>query len=207
MTEPTDRAAALEALWQQGDRPDLEAFVAAAGTVSPRQLADLVAVDRRERWRAGERVPAEDYFRRFPTLHADPGLALDVLCGELMLDEECGRTADEAETARRFPDLAASLRVQLELQRALTPTKPAGAAPLPRQFGRHESTARSAAAGWGPCTSPGTCSSAAGSPSRCRTWPTTRAGSSSARPGPRPPSDTRASAPSTTSAKSTADTS
>src|SRR5262245_42291609 len=139
MAEPRDPAEDFSTLWQAGRRPDLGAFLASAGPLAPRLVADLACIDQRERWRAGERTPVEDYFRCFPELRADRELAVDLVYGELLLHEEHDGTSAEAELARRFPDLADAVRTQVELHRALAPTEPTREAEsLPRVFGRYE---------------------------------------------------------------------
>ncbi len=47
-------------LWRQGQRPDVRAFLAGAGNLSLAQVAAVLAVDQRERWQSGERIPAEN---------------------------------------------------------------------------------------------------------------------------------------------------
>src|SRR6516165_5706752 len=88
---PADGAAdRLCRLWQQGGRPDLDAFLATAGPLPPAQLAAVLRVDQRLRWQAGERVTAEDYLRRHPAVAADPDGALDLVYGEFLLRERLG---------------------------------------------------------------------------------------------------------------------
>src|SRR5262245_40475622 len=138
MTESTDPADRYSALWEVGSRPDLDAFLASAGPLSARELADVVCTDQRQRWRAGERVSVEAYFRRFPQLRSDPVLALDLVYAEVLMRESDGSAAD-ADLFARFPDLAPALRVQLDLHRALAARPaPADDAPLPARFGRYE---------------------------------------------------------------------
>ena len=140
MADSTDPAELYSVLWQSGRRPDLDAFLASAGPLTVRQLADLVCTDQRERWRAGDRVPVEAYFHRFPRLRSDPALALDLVYAEVLLREAEGPNAD-LDLSRRFPDLAKALRVQVDLHRALAAPPPPPAAddgPLPPRFGRYE---------------------------------------------------------------------
>ena len=58
-------------LWRQGQQPDVLAFLAHAGDLKPEQVAAVLLVDQRERWRLGERVPAENYLDLFPHLQDD----------------------------------------------------------------------------------------------------------------------------------------
>src|SRR4051794_4160842 len=139
MADSTDPAEQYSVLWQGGRRPDLDAFLASAGPLTPRQLADLVCTDQRERWRAGDRVPVESYFARFPQLRSDSALALDLLYAEVLLQGASDPTVD-ADLSRRFPDLAAALRVQVDQYRAQAAPPPTATddRPLPPRFGRYE---------------------------------------------------------------------
>ena len=59
-------------LWQDGDRPDLEAFLTARRISSRPRLAAVLRADQRNRSRAATPVPAEWYLERFPALAAIP---------------------------------------------------------------------------------------------------------------------------------------
>src|SRR5262249_38419406 len=74
-----DAAARLEEQWRRGLRPDVDAFTAAAGPLPPDGVTQLLRVDQRRRWQAGERVPAEEYLRRHPAVAADPEAAVDLI--------------------------------------------------------------------------------------------------------------------------------
>ncbi len=131
---PEDVAERLGRLWQQEKRPDLEDFLARVGPLSPAQLGAVLRVDQRQRWQAGERVPAEDYLRRHSEVGADPELALDLVFNEFLLREQLGERPEPEEYLRRFPEFASVLREQIELHRAMRsdsrdPAKP----PLPGQ--------------------------------------------------------------------------
>jgi serine/threonine-protein kinase len=117
--QAADPARQLWLLWRAGQRPDLGAFLAGAGPLTAAQAAAVLRVDQRERWLAGERVPAEDYLRRFRELHADADYALDLVYGEYLLREELGEAPPADDYARRFPPFASQLRLQLELRQAL----------------------------------------------------------------------------------------
>jgi hypothetical protein len=144
MTDAADRYARL---WE-GGRPDLDEFLAAAGPLAADELAAVLRVDQRERWRAGERVPAEEYVGRLPGDPPDAECALDLIYGEYLLREQLGERPDPDGFARRFP-AAPALRDQIALHRALgsdpgkaeTPLHPPDPRPtptddrLPREFG------------------------------------------------------------------------
>src|SRR5690348_3887120 len=77
-------------LWRQGRRPDLGQFLADVGELPPAQLAAVLAVDQRECWRSGRRLPAEMYLQQYPAVRADVELALDLVWREFLLREELG---------------------------------------------------------------------------------------------------------------------
>ena len=147
MTDPGRSAAdRLWRLWQAGRRPDLAAFLAEAGPLGPPELAAVLRVDQSERWAAGEAVPAEEYLERYPAVAADPEAAVDLIHHEYMLAERAGRAPDGESFARRFPAHTDTLRLQMDLHRAVAtrsvgadPTPSAGPHPdgLPERFGRY----------------------------------------------------------------------
>src|SRR5436309_1806185 len=69
-----------------------------------------------ERWRRGERPPAEEYLDRVPGLRDDPAAALELIAEELALREEYGVPASPAELATRFPRWQAQLRALVQCQ-------------------------------------------------------------------------------------------
>src|SRR4029453_4372566 len=113
-----------------GQVPALEDFLAKWSTaewssalprqaVSARELAALVSLDQRERWRRGQRPAAEEYLRRFPQLLSDNELALDVIYSEFLLREELGQQPDPREYLLRFPEFADTLQDQIEFHQAM----------------------------------------------------------------------------------------
>jgi serine/threonine protein kinase len=116
MSDPAHR---LMRLWQQNQRPDLAAFLARAGALTPDQLLAVIRVDLQQRWQSGERVPVESYFGAHPQLEADREGALVLIYGEFLLREQLGEAPSAAEYLRRFPPYAAALRLQFELHQAL----------------------------------------------------------------------------------------
>jgi WD40 repeat protein len=130
MTEPREPESAapgtlpapeeqLRQLWRQGHRPDVWQFLAPLGDVAPAALVAVLAVDQRQRWQAGERVPAETYLERCAALAADVERALELVYGEFLLREDRGEAPRLEEYIQRFPGYAARLRTQIELHRAL----------------------------------------------------------------------------------------
>ncbi len=106
------------AQWQAGGAPQIEAFLAVRGGIAPRDLASLVRVDLRERWRRGECPDVGDYLARFPVLAADPELAVDVIYTEFLIREACGEQPAIDEYRRRFPAHAIVLQDQVRLHQA-----------------------------------------------------------------------------------------
>jgi tetratricopeptide (TPR) repeat protein len=119
-------------MWQCGRPPDLRQFLADAGPLSPQQLAAVLAVDQRERWQAGEPVPAETYLRDFPALRDDTELALELVYGEFLLREERGEAPTLTDYLRRFPQYAARLAQQGEVHQALVSSSGPGSTLLGR---------------------------------------------------------------------------
>jgi serine/threonine-protein kinase len=109
----------LEHLWQLGQRPDVHEFLASARVSDPAVLAEVLAVDQWRRWHAGERVPAEDYLRRYPALADNPETVLELVYGEWLVREEVGEQPVLDEYLERFPRWADRLRHQLDLHQAL----------------------------------------------------------------------------------------
>jgi serine/threonine protein kinase len=108
----------LERLWSEGQAPDVHALLS-GGSYSAAELGEALAVDQRWRWRRGERVPAEAYLQAFPAVRDDAERVLDLVYGEFFLREKRGEAPDVEVFARRFPDLAARLREQVRLHRAM----------------------------------------------------------------------------------------
>jgi tetratricopeptide (TPR) repeat protein/predicted Ser/Thr protein kinase len=82
---------------------------------------ELVRRDQCERWRrgSGSRAAAELYFELLPELRADREETLVVVCGEMQLRHEAGESFALEEYLRRFPDLAAEIALQSDLEAQL----------------------------------------------------------------------------------------
>src|SRR5262249_41661488 len=107
MRPTTDPAEAFGRLWSQGRQPDLGAFLAQVGPLPLPQLAEVVRVEQRQRWQAGQPVSAEAFLQQFPDLQADPDLAVDLIFNEFLLREKLGQQPEPEEYLRRFPSHAA----------------------------------------------------------------------------------------------------
>src|SRR5262245_24872194 len=90
-------------LLRQGQQPEVSPILADTAQLSLEQLATLLAVDQWERWRRGERVPAEAYLQQYPALQTDLERALELVYGEFLLREECGEAPALEEYLQRFP--------------------------------------------------------------------------------------------------------
>ena len=119
MTREGDPAQDLWLRWRRGERPVVARFLAGRGDLAPSRLAAVLRVDQRERWMVGERVPAAEYLREFPTLRDDPEAAVELIYGEFLLRKELGEAPALEEYQRDHPDFAARLAIQVELHRAL----------------------------------------------------------------------------------------
>jgi serine/threonine-protein kinase len=119
LPQPLDPAGELLRRWAEWGAADVAAFLEEVGPLSPAALAAVLRVDQRQRWQAGERVPAEHYLQRHPALAADPEAALDLIFNELLLRERLGERPDPGEYLARFPEHAATLRQQIDLHRAV----------------------------------------------------------------------------------------
>src|SRR5262249_22118195 len=106
--------------------PDVRDLLAGEGDLPPAQVAAALLVDQRERWRAGDRVPAEAYLDLFPHLGGDFEYCLELIYGEYLLREEVGEVPDLQGYLERFPGYAERLKVQVALHRAMQdcPTNP-----------------------------------------------------------------------------------
>jgi serine/threonine protein kinase len=126
LPQPLGPAGELLRRWAEWGAADVAAFLEEVGPLSPAELAAALRADQRQRWQAGEGVPAEHYLQRHPALVADPEAALDLIFNEFLLRERLGEAPDAAEYRRRFPEFAEPLQAQISLHRAL-----AGAPTLP----------------------------------------------------------------------------
>jgi serine/threonine-protein kinase len=117
--ESADPAERLRQLWQEGQRPDLDDFLAQFGPLTPEQMVDVLHVDQRERWQAGDRVPAEAYLQKYPAVGENVQAAVDLVYGEFRFRYDCGEESDYADYLRRFPQYRALLEEQFQFHRAL----------------------------------------------------------------------------------------
>ena len=118
---PVDRASErLRQQWRAGQAPKLDTFLAEAGPLDSAAMAAVLRVDQAEQWAAGNPVAAEEYFRRYPQAAADAEDALDLIYNEYLLAERTGSPAELEAFLRRFPDHDETLRLQIDLHRAVS---------------------------------------------------------------------------------------
>jgi serine/threonine-protein kinase len=116
----------LSRLWQSGETPDLEVFLAQSEPLAPAELAAVLRVDQRQRWELGQQIPAERYLDQYPKLLEDRESTLDLIYAELLLREKHGEHPRLEEFLARFPKFADILRRQIGLHRALCSESLAG---------------------------------------------------------------------------------
>ncbi len=107
--------------WRRGRRPDVRQFLAGLAETSPAERAAVLRVDQRERWLAGERVPAEAYLNDYFHLQENDAEALELVYGEFLLRREAHEAPTVEEYLLRFPRLGDALRRRLEVAAAETP--------------------------------------------------------------------------------------
>jgi serine/threonine protein kinase/tetratricopeptide (TPR) repeat protein len=127
---PPTPAQRLWQLWRQGQRPDVLAFLAGAGELTPAERAAALLVDQRERWQAGERRPAEAYLEMYPQLRGNFEYGLELVYGEYLLCEWLGESPNLDAYCGRFPEYARRLKLQVELHQAFGATRLTGPDPV-----------------------------------------------------------------------------
>ncbi len=98
---------------------DLRGWLAGAGPTDDADVIERLCAHQVDRWRAGERIPAEAYLALRPTLRGGSEAAFELIYGEFLIRESIGDSPRLEEFCWRFPDFADRLRRQLELHRAL----------------------------------------------------------------------------------------
>src|SRR5262249_2618737 len=105
--------------WRHGQASDLSGFLAELVDLPTAEQVAVLLIDQRERWQRGERIPAEAYLRRFPTLEAQSEAGVELAYGEVRRREHSGEQPTLEEYQWRFPAHQTRLAQQVELHRAL----------------------------------------------------------------------------------------
>jgi tetratricopeptide (TPR) repeat protein len=101
-------------------RVDPRSYLARGEEVSESELRELLCADQVDRWRAGQRVPAEAYLSLHSTLQGTANeSAFELVYGEFLLRESLGESPAPEEFYWRFPQFADRFQRQLDLHRAL----------------------------------------------------------------------------------------
>ena len=66
-------------LWRQGERPDVQHFLAQAGTLTPAEVAAVLLVDQSQRWQQGTPIRAEAYLEKYAFLRDDSERVVDLI--------------------------------------------------------------------------------------------------------------------------------
>jgi tetratricopeptide (TPR) repeat protein len=114
-----DHARRLWSLWRQGQHPSVEDFLAEADIRDSDRIVAVLRVDQWERYRLGQRVPAETYLDAFPAVQREAEHVVELILAEYLLREELGEGPALEEYLGRFPQYAGALQLQLELHQAM----------------------------------------------------------------------------------------
>ena len=140
-----DQRAATRELGGNSPVDTLRGFVDTAPELSgavpmdPQELVDWLCTDQVKRWRAGQRVPAESYLARYPSVEESAESAVELIYGEFLLREEIGESPQLDEFQWRFPRFAARLTKQFDLHDALMATGSGSRQSARRSGGRRRS--------------------------------------------------------------------
>src|SRR5262245_18098527 len=85
----------------------------------PLPLVDVLLLQR-EAWEKGQRPLVEELLREHPHLRESRDACLDLIYSEIVLREQIGEQGKLEEYLARFPHLEADLRLQFEVDEALT---------------------------------------------------------------------------------------
>ncbi|HKI34690.1 MAG TPA: protein kinase [Gemmataceae bacterium] len=111
----------FEEAWQRGERPSLKDYLSEAGGERRALLIELVHEDLEYRIGNGEAARVESYLERFPELHDDAPVMVELIASEFYLRRRVQGTCAVAEYLRRFPELSEVLSSRLqEADAALT---------------------------------------------------------------------------------------
>ncbi len=96
---------------------DLLAFLAENPNLEPDELSEICRHDLRACWQRGERRPCEWYFEAIPKLTKNSDQVVDLAYCEYLVHEALSLKIDESSFLARFPQIAETLRSQIQLHR------------------------------------------------------------------------------------------
>jgi serine/threonine protein kinase len=112
----------FEELWLQGEKPSINAFLAAAGEERARLLLELVHAELELRLKVGEPVRVEEYLGRFPELAQQPEAQWGLIAAEYRQRARREPNLSVEEYKARFPEWSESLaRLEADSPKAATP--------------------------------------------------------------------------------------
>lgn len=91
-----------------------------AGVDNPVELAARLADELAQSWRAGERLPAEEFLGRHPSLADHPEGVLELIAEELYQRQQSGEPVDDRQLEDRFPRWRQQVRALAECHRVLS---------------------------------------------------------------------------------------
>lgn len=114
--EATSASQKFEQQWQQAgiEHPELRQFIVTIEPLQIGDLADLIRIDQRERWKRNCFRRAEEYLSEFPQLSLNREAALDIMYSEYLIAEAHGCTPSLLSFLERFPDYRAELMAQIQ---------------------------------------------------------------------------------------------
>ncbi len=114
----------FENAWNQGDRPALSDYLAAAATERRLLLIELIHEDLEYRIQTGEPARVEMYLKHYPELRDDPAVVLDLVAAEY----DCRREREpgdlRGEFQQRFPEFGDALDQRLAPLAGAAPRRP-----------------------------------------------------------------------------------
>src|SRR5262245_1813091 len=102
---PEQPESAVANLWKRRRQERCPDFSdPAAGGLSAEEALAVLRYDQCQRWRAGERVPAERYLQTYSILKTNADHAFVLIYGEFLLRQELGEAPTLDEYLQRFPE-------------------------------------------------------------------------------------------------------
>jgi serine/threonine-protein kinase len=112
----------FEQAWEQGERPELHAYLPDDPDLRRALLVELAHADLEYRLRAGETARVEDYLHQHPELRDDQATALELIASEYRARTQQQGAPALDEYFQRFPEHVAELRARLQERTGFAPT-------------------------------------------------------------------------------------